>query len=88
MERERTSRRITPRGTQPDHSPHPHVESERHIKHSATWFGWLIGGLLALGAFIIVGNYLDWLPGGASNVWLGVGLVVVLAGLLAATRWR
>lgn len=79
---------MTPRGTHPEHTAQPHVEAERHVKHSPSWFVWLIAGLLALGTFIIVGNYLDWLPGGASNVWLGVGLLGVLAGLLAATRWR
>ncbi len=82
------SRRVTPKGTHPERTAQPHVESERHVKHSPSWFGWLIGGLLGFGAFIIVGNYLDWLPGGASNVWLGVGLVIVLGGLLASTRWR
>ena len=44
--------------------------------------------LLVAGMLVIVCNYLGVLPGEASNVYLFVGLGLITAGFLVATRYR
>jgi hypothetical protein len=44
--------------------------------------------LLGLGMVIIVINYLGVLPGGADNKYLLVGLGLITAGFITATRYR
>lgn len=41
-----------------------------------------------VGIIGIVVNYLGVLPGGTSNVYLVVGLVLIIVGFIVATRWR
>ena len=58
-------------------------------KPSPRWYGFLVLGLILLGVLIIVLNYADFLlPGGTQQYWLWVGLGVIGAGFVAATRWR
>ncbi len=50
--------------------------------------------LLAFGTAVIVLNYVEllptwgFLPDGTSNVWLLVGLLAILAGIIVATQWH
>ena len=44
--------------------------------------------LFGVGLVGIMLNYLGLLPGGASNVYLFVGLGFIVAGFIAATRWH
>jgi len=44
--------------------------------------------LLGLGVVVIVTNYLGVLPGGAKNGYLLLGLGLITAGFIAATRYR
>lgn len=55
---------------------------------SPMWVPILMAVLLAVGTLIIVTNYLDWLPGGTDNIYLGIGLLFILAGTMVATRWK
>lgn len=55
---------------------------------SPMWVPVLMAVLLAVGVLVIVTNYLDWLPGGTDNIYLGVGLLFILAGTMVATRWK
>jgi hypothetical protein len=48
----------------------------------------LILGFFGLGLICIVLNYLGILPGGASNVYLFIGLGLIVAGFIAATRYH
>ena len=57
-------------------------------RHSPRWFGALVVGLLLLGAVLLVGNYLNFLPGAVSPWYLGAGLACILTGFLLATRLR
>jgi uncharacterized membrane protein len=41
-----------------------------------------------LGVLCIVLNYLSALPGGASNIYLLVGLVLIVGGFITATRYH
>ena len=87
MARPRKTSRITPKGTRPQNAP-----AQQHgggdAPQSASWFGWLIVVLLGLGTAVIVANYMSWLPGSPASAWIAVGLAIVLAGILLATRWR
>ena len=44
--------------------------------------------LFGIGLVGIMLNYLGLLPGGASNVYLFIGLGFIVAGFIAATRWH
>jgi Cell division protein CrgA len=60
----------------------------KDTRRSPWWFGYLVVGLLLLGAFQLVGNYLQFLPGSVSAWYLGGGLVAIIAGFALATRLR
>ncbi len=79
--------RVTARGTRPGTAPGApptvHVEGP-----SPRWVPVLMSVLLAIGAIVIFMNYLGWLPGATDNIYLGVGLLFILAGIITATRWR
>jgi hypothetical protein len=45
-------------------------------------------GLLILGMLLIFLNYIDVMPGGVSYIWLGLGLLSILGGIIAATQYR
>jgi hypothetical protein len=44
--------------------------------------------LLGLGLAVILLNYLDVLPGGTSNAYLGAGLAAICGGIVVATQYR
>ena len=88
MARPRKTSRITPKGTRPPSAPAQQHSPSSHDKESASWFGWLIVTLLGAGTAVIVANYMSWLPGSPDSAWIAVGLGIVLAGILLATRWR
>lgn len=58
------------------------------VKVSPPWVPILMGTLLALGAIIIILNYVSVLPGGASNAYLLVGLALITGGFITATQWH
>jgi hypothetical protein len=66
----------------------------KELKVSPWWVPALVFGLLALGTLVILLNYVEllptwgFLPDGTSNVWLLVGLVAILAGIMVATQWH
>jgi len=88
MARPRKTSRITPKGTRPQNAPTQQQSTSSQGPQSAAWFGWLIAALLGVGTAVIVSNYMSWLPGSPASAWIAVGLAIVLAGILLATRWR
>ena len=62
----------------------------KSVRHSPPWFGVLILVLLIGGVAVITVNYLARLPGlQHGSPWgLVIGLVMIFAGFLAATRYR
>jgi hypothetical protein len=62
----------------------------KSVKRSPAWYGALVLILLILGVAIIVVNYLAHLPWVAhgSDWGLVVGLFLIFAGFLMATRYR
>ena len=58
------------------------------IKVSPPWIPFLMGALLAMGALVIVLNYMTVLPSGAQNGYLLIGLGLITAGFITATQWR
>jgi hypothetical protein len=83
--------RVTPaknrRGV-PDPSGRYTPPIPRAVRVSPTWVPVLMGGLLILGALMIILNYLELLPGGASNAYLLVGLGLITGGFVTATQWH
>lgn len=55
---------------------------------SPWWVPALIVAFFAAGIIVILLNYLSLLGGSASNVYLFVGLGLIVAGFIAATRWH
>jgi Cell division protein CrgA len=62
----------------------------KNVRHSPPWFGALILILLIGGVVVITVNYLASLPGLAhGSPWgLVIGLAMIFAGFLLATRYR
>ena len=52
----------------------------REVKASPRWVPVLMFVLLGLGLVVIFLNYLDLLPGGMSNAYLGIGLACICGG--------
>jgi hypothetical protein len=75
--------RVTPKATGRYTPPVP-----REVKVSGRWVPFLMGGLLLLGAGVILLNYLNVLPGSVSNWYLLIGLALISAGFVTATQWR
>jgi hypothetical protein len=75
-----------PKGPAPSSRYTPPVP--RKVKVSPRWVPIAMGVLLALGSALIILNYLNILPGGASNAYLLVGLGMITAGFITATQWR
>src|SRR5689334_11029406 len=58
------------------------------MRSSPRWYPVFILVLFAIGLVGIMLNYLGILPGGASNVYLFIGLGFIVLGFVAATRWH
>jgi hypothetical protein len=60
----------------------------REFRSSPWWVPVLILTFFGLGLLSILLNYLGLLPGGASNGYLFLGLGLIVAGFIAATRYH
>ena len=60
----------------------------KSVKQSPMWVPVLMFALLVVGSLMIVLNYLELLPGAASNWYLLGGLGLILGGIFAATQYR
>jgi hypothetical protein len=83
--------RVTPKGTgakRPVESARYTPPTPRADKTSPVWVPVLMFGLLGLGLVVIFLNYLDVLPSGTSNAYLGVGLAAICGGIITATQYR
>lgn len=86
-----TTGRVTPKG---GHQVAPTLSGRytppipKEQKVSPRWVPVVMFTLLALGMVIIICNYLEVLPGDAKNEYLFLGLGLITAGFIAATRYR
>lgn len=85
--------RITPKGTRPVNAEVPETSPRQAAPvamrgPSPTWVPVLMFALLILGVLMIVLNYVELLPGAASNWYLLGGLGLVLGGIVTATQLR
>lgn len=85
--------RTTPKGTRSDvraGTPSgrytPPIPREQKV--SPMWVPVVMFGCLGLGVLIIVLNYLNLLPGDASNGYLLVGLALITVGFITATQYH
>jgi hypothetical protein len=76
--------RVSPRSTGTRYTP----PIPRTKKRSPRWLPLLFLGLLVVGIVIILINYLNLLPGGASNWYLLAGLGLICAGFIIATQYH
>ena len=60
----------------------------KDTRRSPRWFGPVCIGLLGLGTLLLVGNYLNFLPGAVSAWYLAGGLVAIVLGFVLLTRLR
>jgi hypothetical protein len=96
--------RVTPKGgslaTDRERSDRPAPSARytppvpKEMKVSPWWVPALMIALLAVGTLVILLNYVSllptwgFLPDDTSNIWLLVGLTLVLAGIVVATQWH
>ncbi len=93
--------RVTPKGGPPKRkgaapaSAGPSTDSGRYtapipreLRSSPWWVPALMVGFFGVGVLIILRNYLSLLGGSANNVFLFVGLGLIVAGFITATRWH
>jgi Cell division protein CrgA len=86
--------RVTPKGTTSSNGGKPTPSTRytppvpRDVKVSPRWVPILMFTLLGLGLVVIFLNYLDLLPGGMSNAYLGLGLASICGGIITATQYR
>ncbi len=83
-----TPKGTTPSGARPSQSTRYTPPVPREVKVSPRWVPILMFGLLAIGLVVIFLNYLDVLPGGMSNAYLGIGLAAICGGIITATQYR
>lgn len=83
--RGRRGGRATPKGTASGRYTPP---IPREQKVSPRWVPVLMFTLLGLGMLTIVFNYLNLVPGDASNGWLIAGLAMITGGFLVATQYH
>jgi len=88
--------RATPAGDDGGHSSTVAASSRytppvpQSEKESPRWWPVMMLSLFGIGGLLILLKYLGWVPGGqdGSQWWIMGGLVFVLAGLFASTKWR
>ncbi len=91
-----TPGRVTPKGgparrasgSSPASSGRYTAPIPREYRSSPWWVPALILTFFGLGLLCILLNYLGLLPGGASNGYLFLGLALIVAGFIAATRYH
>jgi hypothetical protein len=83
-----TAKGTTPASSRPNASTRYTPPIPREVKVSPTWVPVLMFALLGIGALLILLNYLDVLPGGTSNAYLGGGLAAICGGIIVATQYR
>lgn len=59
-----------------------------NVRRSPRWFPWALLTLLIVGVLGIILNYIQLLPASPTNWYTLVGLILILTGALAATRYR
>ena len=79
---------VAPRRASPASSGRYTAPIPREFRSSPWWVPVLILVFFGLGLVCILLNYLGILPGGASNGYLFLGLALIVAGFIAATRYH
>jgi hypothetical protein len=85
---EKTSSRSAPRSrpaaTRGRYTP----PTPKTVKHSPVWVPVVMTAALLCGLFVLIGNYLNMLPGDAQNRYLLLGLALVTGGFVMASTYK
>ena len=95
-DRKKSGGRVTPKGgasraggpAHPDASRRYTPPVPREQKVSPRWVPVLMWALMGLGALVIFANYSNLVPGETNNLWLWIGLALILAGIMTATQYH
>jgi Cell division protein CrgA len=60
----------------------------KELRSSPPWYPYFVLVLFLAGIVVILLNYLGLIAGHANNWWLLLGLGLIVAGFIAATRWH
>lgn len=60
----------------------------RSVKRSPGWYPYVLLGILVIGIFLIILNYVNALPASPTNWYTLGGLAAILAAAFMATRYR
>ena len=83
-----TTGRVTPKGSGSVVSGRYTPPIPREYKVSPKWVPIMMFTLLLGGMLVIIANYLEVLPGDAKNTYLFLGLGMITAGFITATKYR
>ena len=84
-----TTGRVTPKGTGAGVVSGRYTPPiPREYKVSPKWVPIMMFTLLLGGMLVIIANYLEVLPGDAKNTYLFLGLGMITAGFITATKYR
>ena len=67
-------------------APTIHTAAERH--ETKPWVPYVMFGFLIVGLILIIGNYLEVLPGSSDGKYLLAGLLCITGGFATATQLR
>jgi hypothetical protein len=67
-------------------APTVHTAAERH--ETKPWVPFLMFAFLVVGLVLIIGNYLEFLPGSSDGKYLLAGLLCITGGFATATQLR
>jgi hypothetical protein len=71
----------------PKHRPQPTKPEPSKHKESPTWYVALMFGVMAIGALVVILNYIGAVPGGTDSIWLYSGLGLIGVGFVMTLNY-
>ncbi len=71
----------------PKHRQQPAQPEPTKQKESPTWYVALMFGVMAIGALVVILNYIGAVPGGTASVWLYSGLGLIGVGFVMTLNY-
>jgi hypothetical protein len=71
----------------PKHRSQPAKPEPSKHKESPTWYVALMFGVMAIGALVVILNYIGVFPGGTDSIWLYSGLGLIGVGFVMTLNY-